>query len=84
MEIPGTKCFIPKRFELGTTLSLPNRSINGTESNCAVPENIHTPPPTEETFISVVSHPHPLEISLALRGVCGYFLELHIAEMKTM
>ena len=27
MEIPETKRFIPKRFELGTTLSKPNRSI---------------------------------------------------------
>ena len=27
MEIPDTKRFIPKEFELGTTLSLPNRSI---------------------------------------------------------
>ena len=25
MEIPETKHFIPKGFELGTTLSLPNR-----------------------------------------------------------
>ena len=27
MEIPETKRFIPKGFELGTTLSKPNRSI---------------------------------------------------------
>ena len=27
MEIPETKCFIPKGFELDTTLSQPNRSI---------------------------------------------------------
>ena len=27
MEIPETKRFIPKGFELGTTLSWPNRSI---------------------------------------------------------
>ena len=27
MEIPGTKRFIPKGFELGTTLSKPNGSI---------------------------------------------------------
>ena len=27
MEIPKTKRFIPKEFELGTTLSQPNRSI---------------------------------------------------------
>ena len=27
MEIPETIRFIPKGFELGTTLSLPNRSI---------------------------------------------------------
>ena len=28
MEILGTKRFIPKGFELGTTLSWPNRSMN--------------------------------------------------------
>ena len=27
MEIPETKRFIPRGFELGTTLSYPNRSI---------------------------------------------------------
>ena len=27
MEIPETKRFIPKGFELGTTLSQPNRSV---------------------------------------------------------
>ena len=27
MEIPGTKCFIPKGFELGTTLRKPNGSM---------------------------------------------------------
>ena len=27
MEIPETKCLIPKGFQLGTTLSQPNRSI---------------------------------------------------------
>ena len=27
MEIPETKSFIPNGFELGTTLSWPNRSI---------------------------------------------------------
>ena len=66
--------------------------INGTESDCAVPENNHTPPPTEHTFaldpnppgISIVSHSHPLGISVALRGGYGFFLELHIAEMKAM
>ena len=30
MEIPETKRFIPKGFELGTTLSQPNRSITST------------------------------------------------------
>ena len=29
MEIPETKSFIPKGFELGTTLSYPNWSIEG-------------------------------------------------------
>ena len=28
MEIPETKSFIPKGFELGTTLSLPNNNNN--------------------------------------------------------
>ena len=42
MEIPGTKRFIPKGFELGTTSSKPNGSIanrihvNRTEVNIAV------------------------------------------------
>ena len=30
MEIPETKRFIPKGFELGTILSQPNRSITST------------------------------------------------------
>ena len=30
MEIPKSKRFIPKGFELGTTLSWPNRSITST------------------------------------------------------
>ena len=30
MKIPETKRFIPKGFELGTTLSQPNRSITST------------------------------------------------------
>ena len=32
-EIFGTKGFIPKEFELGATLSSPNRSITGFKSN---------------------------------------------------
>ena len=33
MEIPGTKHFIPKEFELGTTLSWPIWSIDGFQPN---------------------------------------------------
>ena len=33
MEIPETKRFIPKAFELGTTLSKPNRSMLSGEGN---------------------------------------------------
>ena len=36
MEIPETKRFIPKGFELGTTLSQPNRSIVGFPIACSV------------------------------------------------
>ena len=33
METPRTKRFIPKEFELGTTLSKPNGSIGGCHGN---------------------------------------------------
>ena len=33
--------------------------INGTKSNCAVPENNHTPPPTEHTFPLDPNPPYP-------------------------
>ena len=36
MEIPETKRFIPKGFELGTTLSQPNSSIVGFPIVCSV------------------------------------------------
>ena len=38
MEIPETKSYNPKGFELGTTLSWPNRSIQGktSENSCPI------------------------------------------------
>ena len=41
MEIPETKRFIPKGFELGTTLSKPNRSIQKSKMLKWVQNNWH-------------------------------------------
>ena len=41
MEILGTKRFIPKGFELGTTLSLPNRSISSQPEKIKARTNFH-------------------------------------------